>query len=155
MKITRIGPDDWEQFRAVRLASLADAPAAFGSRHEDWVDASEARWRARLTDVPLTLLAHDAGDVIGIISGLHEAEHWAEIISVWVAPVARGTGAGDALVAAVADWAAADGRSTYLMVRSDNARARTAYERAGFVDLGVPEGWPSDHPPEHRMERRL
>jgi len=40
------------------------------------------------------------------------------------------------------------------MVRSDNVRARTAYERAGFVDVGVPEDWPADEPPENRMERR-
>ena len=40
------------------------------------------------------------------------------------------------------------------MVRSDNARARTAYERAGFVDLGVPPDWPSDEPAENRMELR-
>jgi ribosomal protein S18 acetylase RimI-like enzyme len=49
-------------------------------------------------------------------------------------------------------WAAGQDRSTYLMVRSDNTRARKAYERAGFVDRGVPEGWPVDEPPERRME---
>lgn len=54
----------------------------------------------------------------------------------------------------MADWAAAQGMSTYLMVRNDNVRARTAYERAGFVDTGVPEGWPIDEPPERPMELR-
>lgn len=58
------------------------------------------------------------------------------------------------LIRAVADWAAAQGMSTYLMVRNDNVRARTAYERAGFVDTGVPEGWPIDEPPERPMELR-
>ncbi len=153
MDIERIGPDDWERFRAVRLASLADAPAAFGSRYEDWREASEERWRSRLTDVPLTLVAHDGGVDLGVVSGLPVGERWAELISMWVHPSARGTGAADDLIAAAVEWAAGQGRSSYLMVRRDNARARAAYERAGFVDRGVPEGVPTG-PTEHRMERR-
>lgn len=155
MDITRISPDDWERFRAVRLASLSDAPAAYGSRHEDWLDASEERWRSRLTDVPLTLVAHDEGDVVGVFSGQTEGDCWAEMISMWVDPSARGTGAADDLITAMVGWAAGQGRSTYLMVRDDNVRARAAYERAGFVDRGVPDGWPIGEPPELRMELRL
>ncbi|MCY7395283.1 MAG: GNAT family N-acetyltransferase [Nocardioides sp.] len=155
MDIARIGPGDWERFRAVRLASLSDSPAAFGSRYEDWLDASEERWRSRLTEVPLTLIAHDGVEVVGVVSGQSEGECWAEMISMWVDPSARGTGAADDLITATVGWAAGQGRSTYLMVRSDNARARAAYERAGFVDRGVPDGWPIDEPPERRMEMRL
>ena len=61
---------------------------------------------------------------------------------MWVAPDARGTGVAGRLIGAVADWAAAQGRSTYLMVRRDNTPARKAYERAGFVDGRVPERAP-------------
>ena len=155
MDIAQLNPDDWERFRAVRLASLSDAPAAFGSRYEDWLDASEERWRSRLTDVPLTLIAHDSAEDVGVVSGQADGEGWAELISMWVHPSARGTGTGGALITAVVEWAAGQGRSTYLMVRSENIRARAAYERAGFVDRGVPEAWPTDEPPEHRMELRL
>jgi len=41
----------------VRLASLADSPGAFGARYAEWVDADEQRWRARLSDVPFTVVA--------------------------------------------------------------------------------------------------
>jgi GNAT superfamily N-acetyltransferase len=61
---------------------------------------------------------------------------------------------GAALVGAVVAWAAAAGRPTYLMVRSDNARAIAAYVRAGFVDLGIPPGHPPNEPPENRMVHR-
>lgn len=152
MDVTRIGPADWERFRAVRLASLSDAPAAFGSRHADWVDAPAEQWQARLTQVPLTLLAHEDTTVLGVVSGQPVEEAWVELISMWVDPAARGTGVAGRLIAAVVDWAAAQGRRTYLMVRSDNHRARRSYERAGFVDAGVPDGWAADEPPEHRME---
>ncbi|MER7072821.1 GNAT family N-acetyltransferase [Terrabacter sp. NPDC000476] len=154
MQLTRIGPDDWETFREVRLRSLSDSPAAFGSRHEDWVDAPEERWRARLTDVPLTLVATDGEAVVGVASGSPEGERWVELISMWVAPEVRGTGVARALIDAVAAWADEQGRGTCLMVRHDNDRARAAYARAGFVDRGVPDDWPDDEPPEHRMELR-
>ena len=152
MEITQIGPDDWEAFRAVRLASLSEAPAAFGSRYDDWVDAPAERWTSRLTQVPLTLLAHEAATVVGVVSGQLVEERWVELISLWVDPTARGTGVAVQLIHAVADWAAAQDRMTYLMVRSDNTRARSSYERAGFVDRGVPNGWPVGERSERRME---
>ncbi len=155
MDIVRIGPDDWEQFKAVRLASLSEAPAAFGSRHADWVDAPVERWQDRLTQVPLTLLARSGADVVGVVSGQPVDDQWVELISMWVAPGARGAGVAGRLIDAVADWARGEDRRTYLMVRSDNVRARTAYERAGFIDVGVPEGWPTGEAPERRMELRL
>ena len=154
MEITRIGPADWERFRAVRLASLSESPAAFGSRYDDWVDAPIERWQARLVQVPLTLLAHEGTEAVGVVSGQPVAEEWVELISMWVAPAVRGTGVAGQLIDAVGSWAAGQGRRTFLMVRSDNLRARTSYERAGFVDRGVPEGWPADEPEEHRMELR-
>jgi len=154
VEITRIGPADWERFRTVRLAALSDSPAAYGSRHADWVDAPAERWQARLTQVPLTLLAQEGPEVVGVVSGQPGDEDWVELISMWVAPAARGTGVAGQLIDRVVSWAAGQDRRTYLMVRSDNHRARKSYERAGFVDTGVPEGWPTDEPPEHRMELR-
>ena len=46
--LVRIGPDDWREFSDARLAALLAAPGAFGSRHDAWVAADAARWRARL-----------------------------------------------------------------------------------------------------------
>lgn len=154
MEIARIGPADWERFRAVRLASLAESPAAFGSRHADWVDAPAERWQSRLTQVPLTLVAQEGAEVVGVVSGQPVGQEWVELISMWVAPAARGTGLAGRLIDEVVAWAGGQNRMTYLMVRADNVRARKSYERAGFVDTGVPEGWPADEPPEHRMELR-
>lgn len=154
IEIVRIGADDWREFREVRLASLADSPAAFGSRYDAWVDAPEERWRSRLTDVPLTLVARQAGRPVGVVSGSPEGDDEVELISMWVDPELRGTGLARALVDAVVAWAAAQHRTTVLMVRSDNDRARAAYERAGFVDTGVPADHPADEPPENRMVHR-
>jgi ribosomal protein S18 acetylase RimI-like enzyme len=154
LELVRVWPDDWEAFRDVRLRSLADAPQAFASRYDDWVAAPEQRWRSRLTDVPLTLLARAEDDTVGVVSGVPDGEESVQLISMWVDPVARGTGVATALIDAVVEWAAEQQRSAYLMVRSDNARAISVYKRAGFVDRGVPDDWPPDQPAENRMEHR-
>ncbi|CAB4929470.1 unannotated protein [freshwater metagenome] len=152
LALVRLTADDWREFRDVRLASLADAPGAFGSRHADWVDATEERWRARLTDVPLTVVARESGCPVGVVSGVPADDH-VDLISMWVAPDHRGTGLAGRLVGEVVAWAAAQELDTELMVREDNAPAIAAYERAGFADLGVPDDWPADEPRERRMRR--
>ncbi|GAA2739196.1 GNAT family N-acetyltransferase [Kitasatospora cinereorecta] len=45
--VRRIEPADWERYREVRLAMLADAPAAFGERYEDAAALPEAEWQLR------------------------------------------------------------------------------------------------------------
>ncbi|WP_457207005.1 GNAT family N-acetyltransferase [Nocardioides sp. P5_C9_2] len=151
-EVVRVGPDGWREFRDVRLASLADSPGAFGSRHADWVEATEERWRARLTDVPLTVVARSEAGAVGVVSGVPSPDG-VELISMWVAPEHRGTGLAARLIDHVVGWATSSGRDTVLMVRDDNARAIRAYERCGFVDLGVPPDQSADQPPERLMRR--
>lgn len=150
VEIVRIGADEWQEFRDVRLASLREAPGAFGAAYADWVDADEERWRQRLVDVPLTLVARSGDGPVGVVCG-SDAGDRVELISMWVAPDLRGTGLAGRLVDQVVRWAASRGLPTFLMVRDDNAAAIRSYTRAGFTDLGVPDGWPADEPVERRM----
>ena len=146
----RLGPNDWKRFRAVRLASLRDAPEAFASTYEEWERADEPRWRARLTEVPFTAIAAIGDRDVGTVSATQPNEAgYVLLISMWVAPDARGTGVGDALVDAVVAWASEAGNSVELDVREANAPAITLYERHGFRDAGAIDG----DPPERRMRR--
>jgi ribosomal protein S18 acetylase RimI-like enzyme len=102
--------------------------------------------------VPFNVVAYFDGLPAGIASGTKPDErHGIELISMWVAPAARGEGAGEALIAAVADWARTQNAATVeLSVREDNQRAIALYARCGFVDEGrVAQAVP----PERRMVR--
>ena len=151
--IERVTADEWDLWRPLRLAALADAPEAFGSKLADWTGDgdTEERWRARLDEVPVNLVARLDGEPAGIVSLTEDAE----LISMWVAPRARGRGVGDALIDALLDQARERGLSrVVLAVRLHNDHARRAYERAGFAE----DGWhvaPPDPEPERRMVRRL
>jgi len=88
------------------LNALAEAPGAFGSKLADWQGQGEARWRARLSTVPLNVVAYFAAIPAGMVSATAtDQDGTIELISMWVAPFARGKGASDALIAAVIDWA--------------------------------------------------
>ena len=53
-------------FRAIRLASLQEAPYAFGSTYEAEVGASEESWRRRLSD-RTRFVAEVDGKVVGTV----------------------------------------------------------------------------------------
>lgn len=142
MAVRELGQRDWRLWRQVRLAALADAPDMFGSAYADWVDADEARWRRRLTGLPLHATAMSDGQPAGVVSlteGVSTAHpsEW-ELISMWVAPWARGRGVGDLLVRYAIDWVDryAPGNALRLSVREHNTHAIELYERHGFRAAG-------------------
>jgi GNAT superfamily N-acetyltransferase len=128
---------DWAEWREVRLAALREAPYAFTTKLEEWQGTgdTEERWRQRLDVGSLDLLADFDGEPAGMASGMPADEDgtiW--LISMWVAPFARGRGVGDALIDAVIRWAAESGaRRVALLVFEDNLPATALYRRHGFV----------------------
>ena len=154
IEVVPLPADDWQRWRALRLAALTTDPAAFGSTLAEWsgVGDTEERWRGRWVGVPDNLVAVIHGRDVGAVSLFTPADGSAvELISMWVAPAVRGLGVGDALVEAVLGCAAErrPGRPVALSVYEDNGPARRLYARHGFVDAG-----PSpDGPCELRMLR--
>lgn len=143
-------PDDWRAWRDLRLAALAEAPHAFGSTLADWQGAGdrEERWRGRLA-LPgsRNLLAYLDGEPVGMASGVpaEDGSEDVELVSMWVAPSARGRGVGGALVRAVETWArSVDAGTLRLAVAEGNEAAARLYARHAFVDTGervlMPDG---------------
>ena len=61
------------------------------------------------------------------------------LVGVFVSPPHRGREAGvfDRLLLTIEDWARTEGDTLTLHVHEDNARARAAYLRRGFVETGT------------------
>ncbi|HXW43762.1 MAG TPA: GNAT family N-acetyltransferase [Streptosporangiaceae bacterium] len=137
LEIIVLTPDDWPLWRQARLAALAEAPDAFGSKLSDWQGDGdrEDRWRARV-DLPgsYNLIAMRDGVPVAMASGIPgENPGTAELISMWVAPAARGQRVGDALVERVTDWAVAQGAGQLMLaVKAGNEPAIRLYRRHGF-----------------------
>ncbi len=155
--IRRLSVEDWPTWRELRLAALGEAPYAFGSKLADWQgDGDRAeRWRDRLLAAGINAIAELDGVAAGMVSGVASGAE-VELISLWVAPRARGHAVGDALVQAVLDWARAQGAaSVALEVREGNAHAEALYRRHGFVDQGRVAAPEDDEAAERRMIRAL
>jgi ribosomal protein S18 acetylase RimI-like enzyme len=132
--------DDWLLFRNLRLEALREAAYAFGSTLDDWQGENDtkARWCQRLTDVPFNVIAYFGGAPSGMVSATKpNADGVIELISMWVAPFARGNGVADLLVDAVIRWATAERiDKVSLDVMEENGRARAFFRRNGFKDQG-------------------
>lgn len=135
--LTALTPNHWRAWRELRLQALEEAPYAFGSTLSEWQGPGDAeeRWRSRLANVPFNAIAHFDGAPAGMVGATAPDSHGnVELISMWVAPFARGRGVGDALIQAVVDWARTQhARRVILGVVASNTRAVTLYRRNGFA----------------------
>lgn len=158
MRIRRLAPDDVEILRDVRLRALRDAPDAFWTTYDREAAYGPGDWRRWLTSTALFVAEDDPDAPTGIAGGVADTGDpgVAVLVSMWVAPEHRGTGLADRLVAAVTDWAVAQGRPTVrLHVEEHNERARRCYHRLGFVPTGRRLFRERDGRFELEMEARL
>lgn len=148
LELRRLAADDWEFWRAVRLAALADAPHAFGATLAEWTGSgdTELRWRHRLDTVPLNLVAIVDECPAGQASGTErDPDGRVEVISMWVAPWCRRRGVGLALLDGVVDWARDEAASAVaLAVKRSNQPAAALYLRAGFERTDEPAHAPDE-----------
>jgi ribosomal protein S18 acetylase RimI-like enzyme len=157
--IRRFGPDDWQEFRQLRLEALQDAPTAFGSTYEWTLTRTEADWRRRLAGSAMFAAAvPEIGPVpVGIAGGYVEQSEPAtdadavvaggvvELVSMWVRPDMRGRKIGSALIDVVVGWAGTgQAREVHLWVTAGNDSALRLYERCGFTLTGEREPLPSN-----------
>lgn len=145
--VDRLVADDWQSYRAIRLAMLQESPAAFGSTHAEAASFDEQLWKQRLSE-NVVLLASvgtlPAGSAMYSEYGATDPGD-CNLFGMWVDPGFRRVGVGRALVVAVIAQARAAGkRRVVLHVVANNAAARRLYEREGFVETGQSVPYPHD-----------
>jgi ribosomal protein S18 acetylase RimI-like enzyme len=158
-EIRRLGPDEWEIFRDVRLAALREAPYAFGSTLAREEALTEEHWRKRLADEDRVRLVAQLDDRVVATVGVGPSTYSraADLTSMWVDPDVRHRGIGRALVEeAIQRSRDAGYKEIFLWVVDGNSNAERLYERLGFRRTGdvhkVREG---EEPVEYEMVCRL
>jgi ribosomal protein S18 acetylase RimI-like enzyme len=157
MIVRRAAPGDEPILRRVRLQALSDTPEAFGSTYDRELARNIADWQ-RWMSPGATFILDDAGGAKGIIAGMRDERDAAvvHLMSMWVDPALRGSGAAEALVASLLAWAETEGaRQMRLAVIQTNDRARRFYERLGFRENGRQGVRERDGAIEVEMERAV
>ena len=124
---------------------LRDDAAYFASRYEDAVREPDEWWRRWVSEADGTakvLFVVVEGDAwLGVVGGFVRVDpSEVHLISMWVAPEARGRGLAQALIQALAEWTLERGAARILLfVQESNAPARGLYARSGFERTGTRE----------------
>ncbi len=148
---------DEETLRTLRLQALSDAPDAFGSTYEREVARTTSDWQRWFAPDATFVLERPSGEAVGLAAGHRDTEDLAvvHLLSMWVHPSFRRTGAADALVAEVLAWAELEGADVVrLRVMQGNNVARRLYERHGFQPTGHETVRERDGLVEVEMQRR-
>jgi GNAT superfamily N-acetyltransferase len=136
MIVRQLGADDWQTARTARLAALAGSPpGTFASSLEETKAWDEQLWR-QWSGKRVMFVAESEAGVIGCAGGVQEGGV-PVLVSMFVAPDARGTGTSDRLIEAVTEWARTGGYPELrLWVLDGNVPAEKLYRRLGFLPTG-------------------
>src|SRR5574342_431473 len=154
-EVRRIGVDEWETFRRLRLEALKDSPLAFVEQYDESLAKPDEFGRERVrhgaTDEDRgTFVAVHDGRFVGKATCFVDPEvtdaRAAHLVGVYVTPQARGTGVAQELVSAIMRWAyeQAGAEVVRLFVTEINERAESFYRRIGFARTGVTMSYPPD-----------
>jgi GNAT superfamily N-acetyltransferase len=159
MDMKRLSIDEGPRLRHIRLRALADAPDAFGSTYAEVSARPLEIWPQQLQEIA-TFVAVNGGEDVGLVCCANDVQNHdtAWLISMWVAPEARGQGVGNALIDAVIEYARSRGAIRLLLdVGDHNQPAIALYARKGFKPNGVTGSLPAPrhHIREHQRELRL
>ncbi len=138
IKITQLSPDNWQQYKEIRLEAVKTDPAAFGMSYEEELVRAESQWQDFLKNMWFALVDNKVIGMIGLIRNVGEpSKHTAHIVSFWVKPEYRGQGVGKALIQALQEHAKINNiRKLYLQVAVTQESAIKLYEKMGFEKVG-------------------
>jgi RimJ/RimL family protein N-acetyltransferase len=142
ISVRRADLSDWRVWRELRLAALHDAPDAFGTTYAEASAREDDWWLEQWSTPGARFLVEADGLAVGLCAVFVPADpdRHPMLVSMWVGPEARGTGAAGALIDASLAWTREAGHSALVLgVVEENERARRLYERYGFTPNGHTE----------------
>jgi GNAT superfamily N-acetyltransferase len=148
MRIFKLPPDRWPEYRAIRLEALRTDPDAFGATLEATVQRPDEWWPSVLqtaqTDPDKTIVfAEEEGVLVGMAGAYPEEEEGCvDVVGMFVRPDERGKGIGRALLQAVVDEVQAD--TVRLCVNATMPAAVALYRNFGFEPISECVGTRSD-----------
>ncbi|HQX61252.1 MAG TPA: GNAT family N-acetyltransferase [Burkholderiaceae bacterium] len=146
MRVAQLQAADAARYRTLMLQAYELAADAFTSTAAERAAEPESFWARRIanpTGLGAVFGAFEGEELVGTValefSARPKTKHKGHVIGMYVAPQARGTGAGRALAAAVIAHASA--REGLLLlnltVTEGNAPAGHLYRSVGFQEFGV------------------
>lgn len=142
LSVRRLGPDDADAYRQMRLDCLRVEPSAFGADLGEEEAQSAEDWRAILGQSERVFFGlFAAGTLAGIANFLPEtakkAAHKGWVLGVYVDPAHRGRGGARVLIGEVIAHARGRVIQLHLGVGTSNLAALGLYEGLGFKRYGT------------------
>ncbi|MCI0486237.1 MAG: GNAT family N-acetyltransferase [Blastocatellia bacterium] len=135
VNIRPYAPDDFDRLYEIDHTAFAEDIAYSHIELQYYVSSRKCR----------TLVAEDAGEVIGFVIGCSEPRHLGHIITIDVAPHRQRQRIGSLLLAEIETWLWERGaEAIYLETPVDDAGARGFYDRHGYFILERIEGYYND-----------
>lgn len=133
--------EQWQSYKNLCCAALAEAPIAFSSTLDDSLKRSDEDWQQLTRQYAgdpnsVTYFAFEGELTCGMAACVVDGGE-AEMFAVWVDPAWRRRGVGCQLVEFARAWAESQGaRKLKVGVFDDNPGALKFYRSAGFEDIG-------------------
>lgn len=148
MRLIRLSPNRWPEYKKLRLQSLQTDPSAFLGSLEEESSYPDATWQERLESSLLPnnntmLFAEDDGKIVGMVGILYnkprKIQHIANIVSFYVDPMWRGQGIGKALIQKALEELAENNviSKISIIVATPQEAAIALYQSFGFEQVGL------------------
>lgn len=145
--LKRFLPEDWDQYRSIRLLALQTNPDLFGSQYQQEAAKSADDWKALLhNDLRAIFGLFDEDTLIGLTGVAIKQDNLQKAIffSSFIAPSHRGQGLSKLFYKTRLAWAITQGCTSIIVAhRVGNLSSQAAIQRSGFTYAGSEDvEWP-------------
>ena len=143
---------DGEVLRRLRIASLKDAPYAFGAKLDEVLSKPAQAFhdtaaRHSISETSTSFIAFVGAEAIGTVGAFFDQQppNRAFICALWLSPQFRGNGRAHALVTVAIAWLVARGAGeVFAWVADNDATALALYRKVGFLPTTTNQSLPSN-----------